>query len=472
MKTSKKVLCALLAICMLVTLVACGNNNSSTPASSTPAANSSTPAADSTPESTPASTGGDTDLSGKTITFTMQKYGNDPSAQEKALKEMTEDFKAKTGITVNYSIIDWSQALTKLTLACTGGEAPDVADIYFTSSFATIGGDQYGPSDVTDIFEELGGEDAYFQAAIDEVKVNDKIMAIPWRMDVRCMVYNKKHFEEAGITKVPTTYDELIEAAEKLTVRDADGNITRSGVVLPVGQARFDQGWFNLLAGHGTSVMNDDYTEFTFGGQEGKDTIQFMLDVINKYKVCTPNVIDPSFDAATEFQAEKASIVLGQNADFITSVQANAPQLEEVTCSAVMPSVTGEGKSSVLYSAPIAIMKTTTEREAAEEWLKYFCGKEGQVKICSAVNLTNSRKDVMEDEFYSSDWMKAFIEQADRCNYGDPAIPTWSQIDAFPNGPLNTMLTNIIGGADMDSEIESCLKQVQEIYDSGEVDLG
>lgn len=454
MKNSKKILSALLAVSMLATFAACGQDDK--------------PANDGS-----GSAGGDAgDLSGKTITFTMQKYGNDASAQDKVLKEMTEAFKEETGITVNYSIIDWGQALTKLTLACTGGEAPDVADAYFTSSFVTIGQGKYGPADVTNVFEELGGEDAYFEAAIDEVKIDGKIYGIPWRMDTRAMIYNKAHFEEAGITEVPTTYDELIEVAKKLTKTDANGNITRSGAVLPVGDARFDQGWFSFLAGHGTSVMNEDYTEFTFGGQEGIDAIQFMLDLINVHKVCTANVIDPSFNSSTEYQAEKASIVLGANADFMTALEANAPQLVDVTGSAVMPSLTGEGPSSVVFSAPICIMNSTKERAAAEEWLKYFCSKEGQIKFCSSVNLINSRKDVMEDEFYSSDFMKTYPEQAERAIYGDPAIPTWSQIDAFPNGPLNTMLTNIVGGADIQTEVDNCLKQVQEIYDKGEVDLG
>ena len=287
------------------------------------------------------------------------------------------------------------------------------------------------------------------------------------------MVYNKAHFEEAGLDpdSPPTTYDELIEAAQKLTQTDANGNITRSGAILPVGQARFDQGWFNFLAGHGSSVMNEDYTEFTFTNDAGKQATQFMFDLINEYKVCTPNVIDPSFDSNTEYQAEKASIVLGANADFMTAVQANAPQLEEVTASAVMPNLTGEGVSSVAYTAPICIMQNTQEREAAEEWVKYFCSTEGQVQFCSAVNLINARKEVMEDEFYQSDWMKTFGEQADRAIYGDPPIVTWSQIDAFPNGPLNTMLTNIAGGADMDTEMESCLEEVQAIYETNEVVL-
>lgn len=465
MNMSKKVVSALLAGCMVATFAACGGTEK--PANGASAAGTDSSAAE-TPEVSAAEGSGD--LQGKSITFTMQKYGSDASAQEKVLKEMTEAFKAETGITVNYSIIDWGQALTKLTLACTGGEAPDVADIFFTPSMAKIGNGQYGPADVTAVFEELGGEDAYFDSILDEVRIDGKVYGIPWRMDTRCLVYNKAHFEEAGITAPPKTYDELVEVAKKLTQTDANGNITRSGIVFG-GDARFDQAWFSLLAGHGTSVMNDAYNEFTFNSEAGTQATQFMYDLINKYQVTTKNVIDPSFNSGTEFQAEKASMVWGQNADFMTAIEANAPQLKDVTMSAVMPNLTGEGVSSIAFTAPISIMNTTPERAAAEEWLKYFCSTEGQIKFCSAVNLINARKDVMEDEFYSGEWMKAFPEQANRSIYGDPAIPTWSQIDAFPNGPLNSMLTNIIGGADIQKEMGACEEKVQAIYDKNEVAL-
>lgn len=449
MKHLKKILSAVLASIMVFTLSACGGNEP-------PASNDNK---------------GGGDLSGKTITFTMQKYGSDASAQSKVLKEMTTAFKEKTGITVNYSIVDWGQAQTKLTLACTGGEAPDVADIFYTPSMVKIGNGQYGPADITNVYEELGGDDAYFESVLDEVKIDDKVYGIPWRMDVRCMIYNSAHFEEAGITEVPTTFDELIEAAKKLTKTDSNGNITRSGLVLSVNTGRVDQGWATLLAGYGGRIMNEDYTEFTFQNDVGKQATQFMVDLIDKYKVCTPNVLDPSFDSGAEYQAEKASIILGLNADFMTAVQANAPQLMEATKSAVMPNLTGEGVSAVAYTAPISIMNTTKEREAAEEWVKYFCSTEGQIQFCSAVNLINARKEVMMDEFYQNDWMKSYSEQADRAIYGDPAIPTWNQIAASSNSPLNTMLLNIISGADLDSEMDNCLKQVQEIYDKNKVDL-
>lgn len=409
----------------------------------------------------------DKPLAGKTITFTMQKYGSDPTAQETALNEMVADFKEKTGIIVNFSLIDWGQALTKLTLACTGGDAPDVCDAFFTASMVQMGQGQYGPAEITDLYQELGGDDAYFPAAVEEVRVNGGIYGIPWRMDTRVIAYNKQHFQEVGIVKLPTTYEELIDVGKKLTKYDDAGNIIRSGFVWNVGDSRFDQTWFSLLAGHGGHIMDSEYKHMAFNGPEGLTSLKLMYDAINLEKICTPSVIDPSFKAINEYMAEKTSMVIGVNADFMTSIMSDAPQLADKTGSAVMCSTTGEGVSSIAFSAPICLMKTSKEPEAAREWIKYFCSTAGQLKICSAVNLINSRKEVMADDFYGSEWMKTFALQAERAVQGDPPIPVWSQIDAFPSGPLNTMCTNVIAGKDIQASMDECQAECEKILSLG-----
>ena len=463
----KKFLSLLTTTILVLSLAACSGGGSSSTAASEGSADSTAPAASesTTAESTEPEAAGEAggDLAGKTITFTMQKYGSDPAAQQKALEEMTAYFKEKTGITVEFSIIDWGQALTKLTLACTGGEAPDVADAFFTSSIVQMGQGQFGPMDITDIYEELGGDEAYFEAAVEEVRIDGKIYGIPWRMDTRCLVYNTEHFEAAGIEAPPKTYDELIEIAKKLTVYDDAGNIDRSGMVWQISDSRFDQTWFALIAGHGGSLMDENYEKMAFNSAEGADSLALMRDMITVHKVCTPNVIDPSFKADAEFMAEKTSIVAGVNADFKTTIVAQAPQLEGKFASAVMPNKTGEGVSSIAFSAPIVIMNNTDELEASREWVKYFCSTEGQLKICTAVNLINSRKEVMADAAYSDPWMATYPQQAERAVQGDPPIPVWSQIDAFPNGPLNTMCTKVIAGEDIQAAMDACDVECEKI---------
>ena len=210
MKKVIRLIGVILAVTMMVAVFsACGSKQQSS--NSTQAQNTSS--AGSTNSNEP-----------REISFWIQKYGSDPAAQETLLKEMTTNFESKTGIKVKYSIVDWGQALNKLTLACTGGEAPDVADIFFTASLIQMGGDKYGPMEIDDVAKEMG-EESWFQAGKDEAYQNGHWYGIPWRFDTRVLLYNTEYFKEAGITSAPKTWDELIETGKKLTKTDAKGNI-------------------------------------------------------------------------------------------------------------------------------------------------------------------------------------------------------------------------------------------------------
>ncbi|WP_289285394.1 extracellular solute-binding protein, partial [Parablautia intestinalis] len=184
---------------------------------------------------------------GVELTFWMQSYGSDPSIQRAALDKVTADFKEKTGITVNYAINDWSSANQKLTLACTGGEAPDVGDVFFTKSFALMSSEDAGLMVINDVIEDMGGESTWLAAGKDEACVDGDWYGVPWRFDTRVLLYNTEDFEKAGITEAPKTWDELIEVAQKLTETDANGKITHAGLAWNSDMGRYDQAWFSML---------------------------------------------------------------------------------------------------------------------------------------------------------------------------------------------------------------------------------
>ncbi|MDR0602339.1 MAG: sugar ABC transporter substrate-binding protein [Treponema sp.] len=407
--------------------------------------------------------GGGQQGGGGSINFWMQQYGDNPQAQQNFIRGLTEKFKADTGITVNVTYVDWGQAHTKYTLASTGGEAPDVADIFFLSSWIKIGGDKYGPMIADDVVAEAGESGVYEVARLASY-VNDHWYGLPWRGDTRVAAYNQQIFDEAGIKEFPKTYDELIAAGKKLTTYNADGSIDRAGFLFNIGDARFDQTWFALLAGHGGKLMNDNFTQWTFNSPAGRESLKFMYDAVYTHKIVPTSVIDPSYDSGQVFQAGKAAIVLGVSPDFYTSCKANAPQIAPHVRSAIMPCKTGSGPSSIAFAEPIVVFKTSKNPDAAKAWMKYFCSKEVQLEAMKVMGLINSRIDVMNDPYFKNDiFYKTFDEQTKRSNVGDPPIPEWSEIDAFPSGPLNTMCTQVMAGGNVQAAIDECMAKINAI---------
>ena len=76
-----------------------------------------------------------------------------------------------------------------------------------------------------------------FPGFLDAMTFNGKLYAIPFRHSTSGMHYNEELFTERGITKVPETVEEMIEAARKLTYTRADGTqvygFLISGLVYP-----------------------------------------------------------------------------------------------------------------------------------------------------------------------------------------------------------------------------------------------
>ncbi len=60
--------------------------------------------------------------------------------------------------------------------------------------------------------------------------VNGKLLGVPYTNDFRVMLVNKKQFADAGITKMPTTLDELVADAKQIKAK----GITKYPLGLPL----------------------------------------------------------------------------------------------------------------------------------------------------------------------------------------------------------------------------------------------
>ncbi|MDA8219310.1 MAG: extracellular solute-binding protein [Dehalococcoidales bacterium] len=96
------------------------------------------------------------------------------------------------------------------------------------------------------------------------------------------MAYNKDLLDAAGVTKVPDTWDELVDAGLKVT-KAGQG---QWGIAFPnagdsntAGQVR------SLLMAAGSDVMTPDLKQPAFNTPEMLETFQFGVDLVQKYKV-------------------------------------------------------------------------------------------------------------------------------------------------------------------------------------------
>ncbi len=111
--------------------------------------------------------------------------------------------------------VPWDTLQTKLTAAIVAGSAPALVqlNVPWAYDYALYGA-------LRPIDDLLGNDrDSYTAGAIADLTFNGKVYGFPHYNSVNVMAYNKTLFKQAGISRIPTTRDEQLEAAKEIRAR-------------------------------------------------------------------------------------------------------------------------------------------------------------------------------------------------------------------------------------------------------------
>src|SRR5215470_9937965 len=182
-------------------------------------------------------------LAGKSITVLM------PSPQG---ANVAAEFEKETGIHVDLQTLSWDDIRPKLVTALIAGTAPaDVTEFDWSWTGQFSAADWYLP------LNGLIDDATISDIAVSKIfTVNDKLLGVPYTNDFRVMLVNKKHFADAGITKMPTTLDELFEDAKQIKAK----GIVQYPVGLPLSPTEgASTSWYLLTKAFGGDLFDKDF---------------------------------------------------------------------------------------------------------------------------------------------------------------------------------------------------------------------
>lgn len=188
----------------------------------------------------------------------------------------------------------YQDALTKIQTTVQGGGAPPaLAVLLSTDMWSLIDADAIVPLD--NCISTIGG-DAYlkdfFPAFMANSQAQGKTWGIPFQRSTPVLYYNKDAFKEAGLDpeKPPKNWDELVAMSQKLTKKDAQGQVTRWGIQIP--SDGFPYWMFQGFAIEaGKNIVGDSATEVYFNTPEVKRALEFWASLSTKHNVMQPGVI-------------------------------------------------------------------------------------------------------------------------------------------------------------------------------------
>lgn len=360
----KKLLTLVVVATMLASMVGCGSNND-TPATSEPAA---VPEVEE--EVSDAGTEANADHSGKEITVWIEKIFSDDA--NTAMEARLKQFGTENGVTVNVELIGATDIMTKLNATIEAGQG--VPDIISSSTTKVL---NYYPNipclDVSDLVNEINAERPYLQSALDGTKIDGVHYYVPYDSSSCVMFVRKDKLEEANITEMPTTWEEVFEAAKAISDPDNDFY----GLGMGCGENDDDdENTLRQYCWNEGGYLLDEEGNITVNNDVIKKCINTWADLYNA-KVIPPDAT--TWDAGGNngsYLAGRTGIVF--NAPTLYNAMRNDEQYAELLENTVVLAPPAGADNNVYMSFPVgySIMNTCQDVELASDVIKYIVEKD------------------------------------------------------------------------------------------------
>ncbi|MEK5475496.1 sugar ABC transporter substrate-binding protein [Paenibacillus sp. FSL R5-0407] len=249
-KKSWKIVLPLLMAILLLLQVGCGSNNSGGSATNNDA------------DGAVSNAGGTKDK------VKLQFWDMHTEAEQKYFEDLVKEYNSSQDhVQIEYSTYNQADyTATKLPIAFSGGNGPD---IYMISpgDFMKFSNSGY-LADLSPYFPE-GVKEDFLPSALEAVTVDGKVLALPYEMELLGLYYNEDMLKQANV-EVPKTWDELLDAARKLTTDKV------AGLVLPPDKgAYFNFNFYPFLWQAGGQVLAEDGKTSAFNSPETVKALDF-----------------------------------------------------------------------------------------------------------------------------------------------------------------------------------------------------
>ncbi|MFJ5800910.1 ABC transporter substrate-binding protein [Streptomyces decoyicus] len=315
------------------------------------------------------SPGGAGDDSPTTLTYWASNQGPNVEADKKILGPELKKFERQTGIKVKLEVIPWPDLLNRILTATTSGQGPDVLNIGNTWSASLQATGALLPWNKENL-DAIGGRDRFLAPALDATGVAGKDpAAIPLYSLAYALYYNKRMFQDAGISKPPATWDELVADGKRISKNGKWGLGAEGGQLTNnIHQA------FALGKQHGADFF-DRSGRPTFTSDGAVAAVKQYIDFMAKDKIIAPgNAEYGQNQSLRDFATGRTAMVLWQAA--ATTFAADGMKADEWGVAPVpVPSGTpgtGRQTNSMLAGINIAVFKNTHNLHGARKFVTFM----------------------------------------------------------------------------------------------------
>lgn len=203
-----------------------------------------------------------------------------------------------------------------------------------------------------------------------DLKVGNYYYGLPLTVDGLVLVYNESLFKKAGITTVPTTWDDITQIVPKLTVKDRSGGLITSGIAMGIASNvdHFSDIFGLLLLQNGGSLSKLDQEEAAGA-----------LEIYRKFSESPQGYWTEDMPGSTTaFIQEKVAIIIVPSWA-VLSIKAANPDINIKVVP--VPVVPGTSLISLASYWVEGVSRFSSNQLEAWKFLKFLTEKENMTKL-------------------------------------------------------------------------------------------
>lgn len=393
---------------------------------------------------------------GKTsITFASAKF----FAQESIGQIVDEYNNSQKLVTVQYQQLptpsqstEVHQQLVQALSARDGSIDVYTGDIIWISEFAGAGW-----SAALDDYFGSSVKAQYFPGVIDACTYNGAMHALPWYLDAGMLYYRKDLLDAANIA-APSSWSELVTAAQQLTgsgkVTDGFNWQAKQEEVLVCDLVEF-------IGSNGGSILAPDGKTVTIAEPNAVEAVQFMYDTFTSDKI-TPKAVLSWDEVPSElpFLGGKAGFL--RNWSFVWDDAQNKSSSTVAGKVAVtkLPAFPGGKSTACLGGYQFGMNASSTKKSAAADFLTWMSSPATQLKWATQLGLAPSRPSVYQQPLLAK--VNPFMIQLQNIFTGGtprPKTPKYSQISLAIQAGVSAALST----GQIQSNLSSTKAQIEQI---------
>jgi multiple sugar transport system substrate-binding protein len=199
----------------------------------------------------------------------------------------------------------------KVLKAMTGSTPPDV--VVLSSSDLVESYYEEGLVEPLDAWMDVTGIDLddIYPAPLAQCKgLDGAYLCLPWGCDIDALFWNKDLFEAAGLDpeRPPQTMEEMVEYANKLTVRDEKGKLSQVGFIPDFPRSHADL-FVHMFGG---ALYNAGGAEVTVNSQPVIDALKWQMQF---YNICAPEDLKDFVSSFTPYMTSRHAMYAGRRLD-------------------------------------------------------------------------------------------------------------------------------------------------------------